>query len=103
MARKNRTDNKASAPNMEYLENLEQHNRQCNGDALLRIWQIVGSKKKGVPALLPVCRTVFLERVKSGDYPPGIHLSPKITAWYYSDIMALIKGAGTAKTTEKEV
>ena len=40
----------------------------------LRVWQIV-------PGLLPVSRATFWRMVRTGRFPRGVRLSPKVTAW----------------------
>lgn len=57
----------------------------------LRIWDIVGDKKKKTPALIPIGRTTFLMRVKQGVYPAPIKLSEKTTVWRVEDIRGLIE------------
>jgi transposase len=54
--------------NSGYLETLDRLNQQANGNALLRIWQIVGDKKRGIPALLPIGRNSFYRGIKEGRY-----------------------------------
>jgi predicted DNA-binding transcriptional regulator AlpA len=88
-----RTDFKPAPPDAKYLESLETLNRQCNGNALLRLWQIIGDKKRGIPALLPVSKSVFWSRVHAGIYPAPLRLGPRTTAWRYSSIMELIENA----------
>jgi len=88
-----RKDHKPAPPDAGYLETLERLNQQCNGNALLRLWQIIGDKKRGIPALLPVSKTCFWERVKSGLYPAPLLLGSRTTAWRYRDIMAIIENA----------
>lgn len=56
----------------------------------LRIWQIVGSKKRNQPGLIPIGRSTFLEGVKTGKFPKPIKLSERTTAWRVEDIRALI-------------
>lgn len=43
-----------------------------------------------VLAIFPVSRSTWLAGVKSGLYPPGIHLSARTTAWAVKDIMELL-------------
>lgn len=56
----------------------------------LRLSQIIGDKKKGVKAIIPVSKSAWLAGVKSGQYPPSIKLGPRTTAWKASDIKILI-------------
>lgn len=60
----------------------------------LRIWQIVGNKKKNTPALIPISRSSFLSGVKSGKYPKPVKLGERITAWKVEDIRTLIISLG---------
>lgn len=57
----------------------------------LRIWQIVGDRKRGIEPLLPVGRSTFLAGVKSGKYPKSIKLGERTTAWKKADILALLE------------
>lgn len=62
--------------------------------AFLREWQIIGSTSKNIPALLPIGRTTFLNRVKSGEYPQPIKLGSRSVAWRVEDIRKLIEKIG---------
>ena len=56
----------------------------------IRIWQIVGDKRRGIPPIIPVCRTTFLNGCKSGKYPKPVKLGERTTAWRVSDIKAML-------------
>lgn len=62
----------------------------------LKIWQIIGDPKAEppIPALIPIGRTSFLNRVKDGTYPQPIRLGARSVAWRVSDIRALIEKLG---------
>jgi len=62
----------------------------------LRIWHVVGDKKRGIEPLLPIGRSTFLAKVKSGEYPQPVKLGEKTTAWRKADIMALLESFGGA-------
>jgi prophage regulatory protein len=62
--------------------------------SLLRIYQIVGDNRKGIPPLIPIGRTTFLSRVKAGVYPAPIKISERTVAWRSEDIRKLIKELG---------
>jgi predicted DNA-binding transcriptional regulator AlpA len=47
----------------------------------LRLEQIIGDKKKGIPAIIPVSRSSWFAGVKSGRYPKGINLGPRTIVW----------------------
>lgn len=63
----------------------------------LRIWQIVGDKKRGIEPLLPIGRSTWLAGVKSGKYPKPVKLGDKTTAWRKADIVALLESFGGAQ------
>ncbi|MEI6146397.1 MAG: AlpA family phage regulatory protein [Methylococcales bacterium] len=74
----------------QYLSTAHQLPQQ----GFVRICQIVGSKSKGIPAILPIGRTSFLNGVKSGKYPKPVKLGERTTAWRVEDIRALIVSLG---------
>lgn len=57
----------------------------------LRINQIVGDPKAGIPALIPVAKSTWWAGVKSGKYPQPIKLSDRVTVWRAEDIKAYIE------------
>jgi prophage regulatory protein len=59
--------------------------------AFLRLNQIIGNKKAGIPAIIPLSRTKFLTEVKNGNYPAPIRLGIRSIAWKTSDIVELIE------------
>jgi len=59
--------------------------------AYLRIWQIVGDRKRGIEPLLPIGRSTFLAGVKSGKYPKPVKLGERTTAWRKADILAMLE------------
>lgn len=60
----------------------------------VRLPQIIGDRKRGIPGVLPIGRTTFLNGVKSGKYPKPVKLGPRTTAWRVEDIRALIETTG---------
>lgn len=63
---------------------------QLSEISLLRLYQIIGDKKRNIPAILPISRTTFLNRVKEGTYPQPVKLGSRSVAWHYEDIRDLI-------------
>lgn len=59
----------------------------------LRQSQIIGDKKRGIPPIIPVCKSTWWAGVKSGIYPAPVKLSARTTAWRVEDIRALIASA----------
>jgi prophage regulatory protein len=60
----------------------------------VRLNQIIGDKKRGIPAVIPISRSSFLSGVKLGKYPPPVKLSERTTAWKIEDIKLLIETIG---------
>ena len=68
-------------------------------DTFLRLPQILGNSKANppIPALIPICKTAWYAGIKSGIYPQGIKLSPRICVWRESEIQALIQNFNKTK------
>jgi hypothetical protein len=60
----------------------------------LSLYEIIGDRKKGTPAIIPVGRSTWLAGVKSGRYPKPVDVSPNRVAWRGSDIYALLQELG---------
>jgi hypothetical protein len=58
----------------------------------VRVSQLLGKPKANppIPPIIPVCAATWWAGVKSGKYPRGVKLSPRVTAWRVEDIRALI-------------
>lgn len=66
------------------------HNNQLPETGLVRLSQILGDKKKGIPAIIPVSKSSWWAGVKSGRYPKPIKLGERTTCWNVIDIRQLI-------------
>ena len=62
----------------------------------VRLTQIIGDKKEGIPALIPISRSSWWNGIGKGKYPKGHKLSTHTTAWKVEDIRALIERLGGA-------
>lgn len=60
----------------------------------LRLKQILGDPKAGIPPIIPVKKSTWWAGIKMGLYPPGVNLSARTTAWRVADIRDLIKRLG---------
>jgi predicted DNA-binding transcriptional regulator AlpA len=60
----------------------------------LRLPQIIGDSKRGIPPLIPICKTSWWEGIRKGRFPKGIKLSYGVTVWRAEDIRKLIARAG---------
>ncbi len=59
-------------------------------DGFLRLWQILGDRRRGIPPIIPVSKSTWWAGVKSGKYPKPVKLSARCTCWHVKDIRALI-------------
>lgn len=57
---------------------------------LVRLSQILGNRKKGIPPIIPVSKSSWWAGVKSGRYPKPIKLGIRTTCWNAIDIRRLI-------------
>jgi len=60
----------------------------------VRLVHIIGDSKRGIPPIIPVGRTTWLNGVKSGKYPKPVKLSKRAVAWRIEDIRQLIDSTG---------
>lgn len=67
---------------------------QLPDSGFLRLPQIIGDKKHGIPAVVPVSKTAWWDGIKTGRFPRPIKLGPRTTAWRVEDIRNLIQNAG---------
>lgn len=65
-------------------------------DGLLRISQICGDRKRGIPPIVPVSRSTWWAGVASGRFPAPVRLGSKLTFWRAADIRALLEKLGAA-------
>ena len=66
---------------------------QLPESGFLRLPQIIGDTKRGIPAVIPVSKSAWWEGCKTGRYPKPVKLGPRTTAWNVADIRALIEAA----------
>jgi prophage regulatory protein len=59
----------------------------------LRLKQIVGDKKAGIPAIIPISKSSWWAGVAKGRYPKPIKLGPRTTVWLSSSVYALLDRA----------
>ena len=61
---------------------------------LVRLWQILGDRRKGIPPIIPVSKSSWWAGVKSGKYPKPVKLSARCTCWRVEDIRELLERMG---------
>jgi len=57
----------------------------------LRLYEIIGCKKRGIKPLIPVGRTTWWKGTKSGKYPKPVYISGRTKGWRYKQIEQLLK------------
>ncbi len=66
--------------------------------ALVRLPQIIGSKKDGITPLLPISRSSWLVGVRDGIYPQPVKLGTgRAVAWRQKDLIDLLNELGESK------
>lgn len=66
---------------------------QLPDSGFLRLPQIIGDTKRGIPAVIPVSKSTWWAGIKDGRFPKPIKLGPRTTAWNVADIRSLIEAA----------
>ncbi len=64
---------------------------QLPESGFVRLPQIIGDKKHGIPAVIPVSKSAWWAGVASGRFPKAIKLGPRTTVWSVDSIRALIE------------
>lgn len=62
---------------------------QLPESGFLRLPQIIGDAKRGIPAIIPVSKSAWWAGVKAGRYPSSVKLGPRTTVWPVEAIRAL--------------
>lgn len=73
---------------------MEASINNINPLGFLRASQILGNRKKGIPALIPVSRSSWYAGVRDGKYPKPQKLGPRTSVWRASDILAILDSGG---------
>jgi prophage regulatory protein len=63
-------------------------------ERLIRLPEIVGNKKEGIPGLLPIGASTLWKAVKEKRFPQPVKLGPRTTCWKLSEIMQLVNKGG---------
>lgn len=56
----------------------------------LRLPQILGDAKRGIPPIIPIKKSCWWNGVKSGRFPQPVKFGQRVTAWRVEDIRAFI-------------
>ena len=59
-------------------------------DGFIRIYHIVGCRRRGIKPLLPISRSAFLRRVKDGRFPPGQLMGSRVRVWSVESVRAAL-------------
>ncbi len=66
-------------------------NNPLPSTGFLRLTQVIGCPKQGIPALIPVSQTAWYAGIRAGKYPKPIKLNERTAAYKVEDIKALIE------------
>lgn len=59
-------------------------------EGFVRLKQIIGDPRKGIPAVIPVSQATWFRGVASGKYPQGELHGERIRIWKVEEIRALV-------------
>lgn len=71
-------------------------NRMDANTRWVRVKDLVGDRKAGIPAIIPISRAHWLQLVKDGKAPAPVKLSERCTVWKMSDVLEFIASKGRA-------
>lgn len=66
-----------------------------------RIKDIIGDRKNGIPAMLPISKEAWYQGIRDGRYPRPVKLAPKTSAWRRTDIESLVERLNEGRWNEK--
>lgn len=69
---------------------------QYPADARVRVKDICGSRKMGVPGLLPINKATWYAWVKAGRVPQGQLIGKNTRVWPIQTVLAVGRGEGAA-------
>ncbi len=58
-------------------------------DRLLRIWEVIGCKKRGIKGIIPCSKSTFYRHIQEGTFPSPKKIS-RISYWKMSDFSGFI-------------
>lgn len=69
---------------------------QLPHETYLRVSQITGDAREGVPAIIPVSKSTWWSWCKSGKAPQPIRLSAGVTVWRHADVVRFAESLSDA-------
>lgn len=69
----------------------------------LRLKQIIGSIKEGIPPIIPVSKSTWWAGVRTGRFPSPHKIGPKTTVWSAHDIAKLAEDIGNQHPLIKDI
>jgi hypothetical protein len=61
---------------------------------LLKLKEILGDRKKGIPPIIPLSRSAWYAGIKNGYLPQPVKIGARSVAWRASDIAAIAQKSG---------
>lgn len=72
-------------------------------EGYLRLRDIIGNRKRGIPAVIPVSATTWWEGVRTHRFPKPRKLGPHTTVWLVGDIRRLIESHSERSVHTQEI
>lgn len=66
----------------------------------LRLHQIIGNEKRGIPALIPISRSRWYAGCKSGEFPSPVKIGKRAIGWKVEDIKGFIASVSNTAAAE---
>lgn len=66
-----------------------------------RIKDIIGDRKNGISAMLPISKEAWYQGIRAGRFPKPVKLAPKTSAWRRADIEALVDRLNEGRWNEQ--
>lgn len=63
-------------------------------DPLLKLTDVIGDRKRGIPGLIPMSRSKWYDGIKRQIFPPALHIGCG-SYWRLSSIQAVIEKAAS--------
>jgi hypothetical protein len=76
--------------------------KQYPAGALLRVREICGDRKAGLPGLLPIASRTWLKWVEEGRVPQGMLLGPRTRVWKIEQVLVVRDGAQAEQQLEDQ-
>jgi predicted DNA-binding transcriptional regulator AlpA len=71
--------------------------QNVDGEGFLRLHQVIGCRKRGIPALIPISQSGWYKKIADGIYPPGVLIGSRTRAYSRASIRQLLEDMKAGK------